>query len=125
VLVLVFVLAGLTGHEPWKADEAYVFGIVHELLESGDWIVPRLASGFFMSVALRAVAATARIWWRAGTGRYAALIMIVYVGTLVQSHMMMPDISLLVSFVAKWREVWRGSRPGITNERFWLFQSVR
>lgn len=28
-----------------------------------------------------------------------------------------PEIDL-----TKWKELWRGSRPGVTNERFWLFQ---
>jgi hypothetical protein len=28
-----------------------------------------------------------------------------------------PEIDLTL-----WKELWRGSRPGVTNERFWLFQ---
>ena len=28
-----------------------------------------------------------------------------------------PDIDL-----QKWQEIWQGSRPGITNERFWLYR---
>ncbi|MBA5690573.1 ArnT family glycosyltransferase [Rugamonas apoptosis] len=133
VVVLVFTFSGLVGHDPWKADEAYVFGVVQHMYESSDWVVPmlagepfmekpplfywmatafasifshwlplhdgaRLASGFFMSVACWALGTTARIWWGAGMGRYAALILIACLGTLVQSHMMMPDLPLLASF---------------------------
>ncbi len=48
VLALLFVLSGLTGHDPWKQDEAYSFGMVLNLIEHGDWVVPRLADDPFM-----------------------------------------------------------------------------
>jgi 4-amino-4-deoxy-L-arabinose transferase-like glycosyltransferase len=47
-IITVFVFAGSIGHDPWKADEAYVFGMVHSMLESGDWVVPMLAGESFM-----------------------------------------------------------------------------
>lgn len=47
-IITVFVFAGSIGHDPWKADEAYIFGIVHSMLESGDWVVPMLAGESFM-----------------------------------------------------------------------------
>ena len=44
VLVCVaWILPGLVGHDPWKTDEAVVFGIVVEMLRSGDWTVLRIA----------------------------------------------------------------------------------
>lgn len=132
-IVLCYIFAGLLGHDPWKADEAYVFGVIHHMLETGDWVVPtlagepfmekpplfywtatamawllqgvlplhdgaRLASGLFMLLACGATAATARKWWGAGTGRYAALALLACLGSLEQSHLMMPDIPLLASF---------------------------
>ena len=36
------------GHDPWKPDEAYSFGLVYHILQSGDWIVPTLAGEPFM-----------------------------------------------------------------------------
>ena len=33
----------LVGHDPWKPDEAYSFGLVLDQLERGDWVVPMLA----------------------------------------------------------------------------------
>jgi 4-amino-4-deoxy-L-arabinose transferase-like glycosyltransferase len=47
-IITVFVFAGSVGHDPWKADEAYVFGMVHSMLASGDWVVPMLAGESFM-----------------------------------------------------------------------------
>lgn len=39
---------GLTGHDPWKADEAYIFGVIHSMLEDGSWLVPLIAGEPFM-----------------------------------------------------------------------------
>src|SRR5260221_4277400 len=37
-----WVLFGLVGHDPWKPDEAYSFGLVNHILQSGEWVVPTL-----------------------------------------------------------------------------------
>jgi 4-amino-4-deoxy-L-arabinose transferase-like glycosyltransferase len=42
-LCLVWLLTGVIGHDPWKPDEAYSFGLVYSMLERGDWLVPMLA----------------------------------------------------------------------------------
>lgn len=42
-LVAAFLLPGLVGHDPWKTDDAVGFGVVHQLLASGDWLRPMLA----------------------------------------------------------------------------------
>ncbi len=47
-LAAAWILPGLLGHDPWKPDEAYTFGIVYSLLNGGDWIVPMLAGEPFM-----------------------------------------------------------------------------
>src|SRR4051794_32201312 len=39
---------GLIGHEPWKPDEAYTFGLVWHILERGEWLVPTLGGVPFM-----------------------------------------------------------------------------
>jgi 4-amino-4-deoxy-L-arabinose transferase-like glycosyltransferase len=133
MLVTVFIFFGLTGHDPWKADEAYVFGVIHTMLETGNWLIPtiagepfmekpplyywvaaafvhllggwmdqpdaaRMASGFFMAISAWAVASAARAWWGKGAGRYAPLLLLGCLGTLTQSHMMMPDVPLLTGF---------------------------
>jgi 4-amino-4-deoxy-L-arabinose transferase-like glycosyltransferase len=48
VLCIVWLLPGLVGHQPWKPDEAYVLGVVHQMLLSGDIVVPGLAGEPFL-----------------------------------------------------------------------------
>lgn len=48
LLCLAWILPGLIGHDPWKPDEAYSFGLVYEILWGGSWIVPALAGEPFM-----------------------------------------------------------------------------
>lgn len=48
VLLAAYLLPGLVGHDPWKQDETYVFGIIQHILESGDWVVPTMAGEPFM-----------------------------------------------------------------------------
>jgi 4-amino-4-deoxy-L-arabinose transferase-like glycosyltransferase len=48
LIVLALLLPGLFGHDPWKPDEAYTFGLVHHILDTGEWIVPTLAGEPFM-----------------------------------------------------------------------------
>ena len=43
VLCLAWLVPGLVGHDPWKYDEALVFGVVTEMLRGGDWVMFRIA----------------------------------------------------------------------------------
>lgn len=47
-LCLAWIIPGLLGHDPWKPDEAYTFGVVYELLKTGNWVVPHLAGEPFL-----------------------------------------------------------------------------
>jgi 4-amino-4-deoxy-L-arabinose transferase-like glycosyltransferase len=47
-LVAAWLVPGLFGHDPWKPDEAYTFGLVYHIVQSGDWLVPTLAGEPFM-----------------------------------------------------------------------------
>ena len=47
-IVVLYATAGITGHDPWKQDEAYVFGGILDLLKSGDWIVVKVGGVPFM-----------------------------------------------------------------------------
>jgi len=42
LLLGAWLLLGLVGHDPWKPDEAYTFGLVFHILETGEWLVPTL-----------------------------------------------------------------------------------
>ncbi len=43
-----WLMPGLFGRDPWKADEAYSFGLVLNMVETGDWVVPTLGGEPFM-----------------------------------------------------------------------------
>lgn len=43
LLCAVWVFTGLIGHDPWKPDEAYSFGIIYHFIQNGDWLIPTLA----------------------------------------------------------------------------------
>ncbi len=43
LVCLAWLLPGLTGHTPWKYDEAVSQGIVHSLTHGGNWLSPDLA----------------------------------------------------------------------------------
>ena len=43
LLLVAYLLPGLIGHDPWKAEDAIGIGIVHQLIEHGRWVVPHLA----------------------------------------------------------------------------------
>ena len=47
-LALAYLMPGLIGHDPWKQDEAYVFGSIYHMLQTGDWIVPHVAGEPFL-----------------------------------------------------------------------------
>jgi 4-amino-4-deoxy-L-arabinose transferase-like glycosyltransferase len=51
VVCVTWLLPGLVGHDPWKYDEAVVFGLVSEILRSGDWISFRIAGEPFFGKA--------------------------------------------------------------------------
>lgn len=48
ILAIAYLLPGLIGHDPWKQDELYGFGIVHDMLTTGDWVVPSDAGEPFL-----------------------------------------------------------------------------
>lgn len=43
LLCALFAFAGLTGHDPWKTDDAVHLGIAHGFLAAGNWAIPSLA----------------------------------------------------------------------------------
>ncbi len=47
-LCALWTLLGLVGHDPWKPDDAYSFGLVYSILQGSDWVIPMLAGEPFM-----------------------------------------------------------------------------
>ena len=48
LLLAAWLVPGLFGHDPWKPDEAYTFGLVYHIVQSGDWLVPTLGGQPFV-----------------------------------------------------------------------------
>ncbi|KVQ36423.1 ArnT family glycosyltransferase [Burkholderia ubonensis] len=58
-----YMLPGVLGHDPWKQDETYTFGIIQHMLETGDLVVPTNAGAPFMEKPpLYAWVATSLAW---------------------------------------------------------------
>lgn len=43
LLCLAWIVPGLIGHDPWKTDEAFTFGVTYDMLRGGSKLVPTLA----------------------------------------------------------------------------------
>jgi 4-amino-4-deoxy-L-arabinose transferase-like glycosyltransferase len=48
VILCAWLLPGTLGHEPWKQDETYTFGIIQHMLDTGDLVVPTNAGQPFV-----------------------------------------------------------------------------
>ena len=48
LLVIAYMLPGLVGHDPWKPDEPYTFGVVLHMMRTGDWVVPAVGGHPFV-----------------------------------------------------------------------------
>ncbi|HZW87060.1 MAG TPA: glycosyltransferase family 39 protein [Gallionella sp.] len=48
LLCLIWLATGLIGHDPWKPDETYSFGVIYSMLQNGNWLVPTLAGEPYM-----------------------------------------------------------------------------
>jgi len=123
-LMAAWIALGLVGHEPWKPDEAYTFGLVWHILERGEWLVPTLGGEpfvekpplFFWTAALFAkafnwalpphdaarlasgfyVALTLWFTWLASGKRIAAAVLLAgSFGYLQHAHQLITDNALL------------------------------
>lgn len=48
LIACAYLLPGIFGHGPWKQDETYSFGVIHNMLETGNYLVPTNAGQPFM-----------------------------------------------------------------------------
>ena len=48
LLAFAWIALGLAGHDPWKFDDATTFGIAWEMVQRGDYVVPRLAGEVYL-----------------------------------------------------------------------------
>ncbi|WP_233800432.1 ArnT family glycosyltransferase [Paraburkholderia sp. HP33-1] len=47
-ILCAWLMPGILGHEPWKQDETYTFGIIQHMLDTGDLVVPTNAGQPFV-----------------------------------------------------------------------------
>lgn len=47
-ILIIWTFSGLIGHDPWKPDEGYTFGLVLTILQDNQWLVPTLAGEPFL-----------------------------------------------------------------------------
>lgn len=48
VLCICWIMPGLIGHEPWKPEEAQTFGVIYDMVKSGNYVVPTLAGEVYL-----------------------------------------------------------------------------
>jgi len=48
LLCALWIALGLTGHDPWKTEDAAAFGVAVEMMRTGDWLQPTLAGEPFV-----------------------------------------------------------------------------
>ncbi len=47
-IIAAYILPALVGHDPWKQDEAYIFGGILDMVKDGDWVVVKVGGVPFM-----------------------------------------------------------------------------
>lgn len=133
LMLFLWIMPGLIGHDLWKADEPYSFGLVLHILQSGDLVVPtlagepfmekpplffitaagsaklfsallplhdgaRMASGFYLLLALIFTGLGANELFGKGHAGIAALILAGCPGLQENGHKLITDTSLLAGF---------------------------
>ena len=48
LLAVAWIALGLTGHDPWKFDDATTFGVAWEMAQRHDYVVPHLAGEVYL-----------------------------------------------------------------------------
>lgn len=68
LLLALYILPGLTGHDPWKVDDAVTLGVVHDMVSRGNWLLPQLAGRPWADAPLY-------YWIAAGSGQLFAWLL--------------------------------------------------
>lgn len=128
LLCAAWILPGLLGHDPWKPDEAYTFGVIYEMIRGGSWIAPslagepflrepplfymsaaasailfspllplhdaaRLATGFYIGLALVFCGLAGRELNDRGSGTLAVVLLLGCFGLVLRSHQLIPQVA--------------------------------
>ncbi|MFL9926637.1 glycosyl transferase [Herbaspirillum lusitanum] len=99
VIACIWLLPGIFDHGPWKQDETYSFGVIHNMLVTGDYLVPTNAGQPFMEK-------PPLYYWTAVVFAKALYPWLSYAdGARVTSVFYMLITLIFVALIAK--EVWR------------------
>lgn len=127
-LVITWPWIGLFGHEPWKSDEAYTFGLVYSFLQGQDPVAPMLAGSYFMEkppLVYWVATAAARVLGGVislpdATRTVAPRFMYITLGFLAGTCGIL--FGRKRAWLAEWREIWHAARPGDTSEALYLYR---
>ncbi len=95
VVCLAWLVPGLVGHDPWKYDEAVVFGVVSEILRTGDWVMFRIAGEPYFGKA------PLFMWVAAAFTKVLGLVMPAHDAARLTSGFFMASTLALVSFTCR------------------------
>lgn len=133
-ILIIWTFSGLIGHDPWKPDEGYTFGLVLTILQDNQWLVPtlagepflekpplffwtsavfakvfgnifslhdaaRLTCAFYLGLAFYAMQRISALLFGETTRTIALLLFVSMLGTLVRTHQLITDVSLLAATV--------------------------
>lgn len=51
-LLMLYIVPGLVGHDPWKVEDAAAFGVVYDMLQRGNWLTPEIAGQTYLHAPL-------------------------------------------------------------------------
>jgi len=95
LLLLAYLLPGLIGHDPWKTEDATGIGIVHQMLEHGQWIVPYLAGEPYLEDG------PFHYWIAALTAKLFGLVLAPHDGARLASGVMMAAVVAFVRLAGR------------------------
>jgi len=90
LLLLAYLVPGLVAHDLWKTEDAIGIGIVHQMLEHGQWLVPHLAGEPYWEDG------PLHYWIAALTAKVFGLVLTTHDGARIASGIVMAAVFALV-----------------------------
>ena len=90
LLLLAYLVPGLVAHDLWKTEDAIGVGIVHQMLEHGQWLVPHLAGEPYWEDG------PLHYWIAALTAKVFGLVLTTHDGARIASGIVMAAVFALV-----------------------------
>jgi 4-amino-4-deoxy-L-arabinose transferase-like glycosyltransferase len=95
LLLLAYLLPGLVAHDLWKTDDAIGIGIVHQMIEHGQWLVPHLAGEPYWEDG------PFHYWIAALTAKLFGLVLGTHDGARIASGLVMAAVFALVHLAGR------------------------